>query len=463
MMPKPDTAEILEYFLQEAEDYINTLERGISQLRTTPNGDVLIEELFRAAHTLKGSAAIARLTETTKIAHRMEDILEELKDKKIFPTRGIVDILRFMLNTIKRLVQNISENKKEDAGVYEEIIKIVNETLLKEKSKTPIEPLEDIEKPIVQTRKEVSLSGNHIKIDINTIVEMTDLIENALSQKNSFIKNTKDIGLTLDVLSANKDIITKTITELPSILEKKPDIYISIEKLKKATTDMSEAYEYLNEFIKYLIRSAEEMEKTLEILKSLVHDMRMTEADRFFQRFIKSVKEIASQNNKKVEVVVKGGQIKIDRVIIDRLFAPLTHIARNSIIHGIESPEERIKSGKTAEGLITISVKGKDNLIEIEISDDGRGIDTNIIRKTAIKKGILNPDDNPSKDKLISLIFEPGFTTAEISDISSGRGIGLSAARKQIADMNGTIEVFSEEGCGTTFKISIPSSMISLT
>ena len=462
-MPKPDSAEILEYFLQEAEDYINTLDRGISQLRTASDGDALIEDLFRAAHTLKGSAAIARMTETTKIAHKMEDILEELKDKKIMPTKGIVDTLRFMLDSIKRFVQNISENKKEDIGTYEDIIKIVNETLLKEREKTHMEPSEDLEKHQVQTKKEFSLSGKLTKIDINTIEDMAKLIEDAATKKNSLMQKTKDISLISEVLFTNKERLLKTINEFPPVLEKKPDIDIFMEKLKKTAGDMSEAQEYLNEFMKYFTRDAEEMGNTLELLKSLIYDLRMIEADKLFQRFIKSVKEIASQNDKKVELTVQGGNIRIDKAIMERLFDPLIHIARNSIIHGIESSEERIKLGKKPEGLLTISAKSENNSIAIEIADDGRGIDTNIVRKAAIRKGILNPDDKPSKEELMSMIFSPGFTTTEFSDIGSGRGMGLSAAKKQIADINGTIEVISEKGCGTTFRISIPSSMISLT
>lgn len=462
-MSKPDNTEILEYFLMEAEDYINTLDRGISELGTASDSDALIEDLFRAAHTLKGSASIARMTETTKIAHKMEDILEELKGKKIRPTRGIVDMLRFMLDSIKRSVQNISENKKEDVGIYEDIIKIVNETLLKEREKAHIEPSEDLEKPQIQAKKEFSLSGKLIRIDISTIEEMAKLIEDASIRKNSLIQKTKDISLIPEVLFNIKERLLKTIEEFPSISEKKADFDIFMEKLKKAAGDISEAQEYLNEFIKYITGNIEEIDNKLEILRSLIYDLRMIEVDKLFQRFAKLVKEIASQNNKKVELTIQGGNIRIDKTIMERLFDPLIHIARNAIIHGIEDAEYRIKMGKNPEGLLAISARSENNSIVIDIKDDGKGIDTEIIRKAAIKKGILRPDDKPSKEWLMSLIFSPGFTTAESSDIGSGRGMGLSAAKKQISDINGTIEVISDSGRGTIFRISIPSSIVSLT
>jgi two-component system chemotaxis sensor kinase CheA len=201
--------------------------------------------------------------------------------------------------------------------------------------------------------------------------------------------------------------------------------------------------------------------RSVSDLQNLMMGIRMMPLDRIFNRLPRVVRDVATHDGKEVEFTIEGGETELDRGMMDGLSDPLLHIIRNAVNHGIELPEVREASGKPRKGSLRLTARrDKDNVI-IEIVDDGAGIDPEKLKDKAVNKGIMTPEAAAAatKEDLINLLFEPGFSTAEtITDIS-GRGVGLDVVKKTIESLKGTIRVESELGRGTTFELMLPPTM----
>ncbi len=498
-MAEFDRSELLEYFLSEADDHITTLDRGISEIETASDSDALIEDLFRAAHTLKGAAALVKLTTTSNIAHRMEDILEELNEKKRKLSKNIVDLLLYMLDTIKGLIHDIAQGRGEDHKVEQQVFAKIDEIMAKEEA-VVVSPelipqktsdLSVTTGPAVPEKREAIgrrkedfefFSGNFVKVDVRKVEEMLNLIGEITIKKNYLMQRTKETGEISDEIFFAGRRLLKEITDfadryaysLPDNVkyidpllsefgelefDRYDELNLFSRKLYEITNDITEALKELSEFFESFGDDVKTIGNMIKLLRSDISEARMIDIGRLFQRFVRPIKEMARQHDRKVELLISGGDTKIDKVIFERLFDPLMHIVRNAVSHGIEKPDERLKKGKKEEGLIFLSARREGNTVVIEVNDNGRGIDMDRLFEEAIKKGFLNPDNKPLKEDLIPLIFVPGFTTTESADMASGRGIGMSAVRRQVSAINGVVEVDTDVGWGTTFRIKVPSSL----
>jgi len=201
--------------------------------------------------------------------------------------------------------------------------------------------------------------------------------------------------------------------------------------------------------------------RSVSDLQNLMMGIRMMPLERIFNRLPRVVRDVANHDGKEVEFTIEGGETELDRGMMDGLSDPLLHIIRNAVNHGIETPEIRKACGKPPKGMLRLTARrDKDNVI-IEIEDDGAGIDPERLRKKAVSKGLMTPEAAASatKDDLVSLLFEPGFSTAEtITDIS-GRGVGLDVVKKTVASLKGTIKIETEVGRGTKFELVLPPTM----
>lgn len=201
--------------------------------------------------------------------------------------------------------------------------------------------------------------------------------------------------------------------------------------------------------------------RSVSDLQNLMMGIRMMPLERIFNRFPRVVRDVANHDGKEVEFIVEGGETELDRSMMDGLSDPLLHIIRNAVNHGIETPDARKAAGKPAKGLVRLTARrDKDNVI-IHVEDDGAGIDHEKLRKKAVEKGFLTPEAaaNATKDELIALLFEPGFSTSEVINDISGRGVGLDVVKKTIESLKGTIKVESEPGRGTKFELVLPPTM----
>jgi len=520
-----DTSGLLEFFLAEAEEHIHNLEEGISALeQAEPSA---IESLFRSAHTLKGAAALVKLNVISRIAHRMEDILEEIKDGQRKASPSLKEILLYGLDSIKEQIRKVAGGEKETEGRDEEVIRYI-EDRLKEIAVEEVTDETVEEKPVVTSpstiaalpaeemtsfssevtvsgevtvqgvnippipEKRISLgrrkedlellTGNFVRINISQVENLLNLIGEVTIKKNYLLEKIKKaLEISEEVMNSGTRLLKEVTAfseryaySLPGSVkyvdpllsefgelefDRYDDLNLFSRKLQEMTSDIAEALKGLSEFFDIFGDDLKAIDNLIKLLRTEISEMRMIEIGRLFQRFSRPVREMAQQYGKEIELLISGGDTKIDKVIFERLFDPLMHLIRNAIIHGIERPDERRQKGKKPSGVIMLSARREGPVVVIEVHDNGRGITTYRIFEEAVKLGLMRPDYKPSKQELLSLIFMPGFTTSRSADMGSGRGMGLDAVRNLIAQIGGSIEVDSEIGMGTTFTIKVPTSL----
>ena len=202
-----------------------------------------------------------------------------------------------------------------------------------------------------------------------------------------------------------------------------------------------------------------ELEHLLRELQESVMAIRTQPVKSVFQRMPRLARELAAQTNKEVHLVLEGEATEVDKTVIERLGEPLTHMIRNAIDHGLETPEQRLAAGKPAEGTVTLSAEHRGGRIMIEVSDDGRGIDRSRVRAKAVEKGLISPSANLSDEEVDNLIFLPGFSTANAVSNISGRGVGLDVVRRNIVALGGRIVISSAVGKGSRFSLTLPLTL----
>ena len=527
-MARIEKSELLEYFLAEAEDYLNVLSFGIPQLENSTDRNAILEELFRAAHTLKGASAIVKLGVTSRIAHRMEDIFEAFRSEKLSVTKESIELLLSMIDSMALILKDISEGRDEQEGVEnkfsDRIDKLFASAGISSGTSETVPPETQTEQPAPSGQKHAGLVpggessgrpwegqrdltsgqtvlpdrprdaaepkkedreyffGNFVRIELRKIEEMFNLIGEVTIMKNHMLKKTKDAGdLSEEVLFAGRRLVEEVnsfaerhayaaldnakfadplFSEFGELeFDRYDEQNIFSRKVQELTEDIAEALKELMNFYETFQDDIKSLDRVVKSLRSDLSESRMMDIGRLFQRFARPVKEMARESGKKIDFQISGQSTKIDRVIFENLFDPLMHMIRNAVGHAIENVEDRVRKGKKREGTLSLSARREGINIIIEVKDDGTGIDTRMVFDEAVKRGIIAPDAQLSREEILSLIFLPGFTTAVTTDMTSGRGVSMNAVRNQVSNINGTLELSTEPGKGTTFRLRIPSSL----
>jgi len=520
-----DTNQYLEIFLEESEEHIESLNENLLQLEKNPEDSHIIDEIFRSAHTLKGMAATMGFENMTRLTHKMEDVLQEIRSNSIKVTSNLMDVLFKCMDALSSMTGIISESGNDSYDI-ENLIELLETNNSKEDvAATNIENSKSLdsnninvyEKDIIEKAAsqgykiysiEVMIDKNCVMksarafIVFNTLDNLGDIVDSTPSVED--IEDEKfDDRFTVHLISKHeKDVIKSklmSISEIKNInIEEllyskeikdnkkfEPTNLSSDDQIKHSKTNKSvrvdiERLDNLMNLVSELIiiktrlEGIESNEKnpdtisTIEYLERIttnLHDavmkVRMVPVERVFNRFPRMVRDLSRELNKKITLNMYGQDTEVDRTVIDEIGDPLVHLMRNSIDHGIETPEVRVKKGKPETGVINLKAYHEGNNVIIEVSDDGSGINFEKVKNKAYEKGMLSADEveELSNEKLVKLLFEPGFSTSDtISDIS-GRGVGLDVVKNKIESLNGSIEVKTEVDKGTKFIIKLPLTL----
>lgn len=290
-----------------------------------------------------------------------------------------------------------------------------------------------------------------LRVDSGRIDELLNLVSQLVINKASL-----------------QEVIGKfsVIQEYESIFENLVKLILGLETVDDKEKFTKSISEKIVTFFKLLKTTNDNLKNEMQnhariinLLQEGVMKIRMVPINQLFARFPRIIRDLSRKLGKDVKLVLEGEDTELDKSIIEELNDPLMHIIRNSMDHGIEKPEERKAQGKPVAGTIKVSAKNEGNIIYIEIKDDGKGIDPDIIKKKAIEKGLISQDANLTEKEIYELILLPGFSTAEkVSDVS-GRGVGMDVVKKGIEELNGTLSIDSEKGKGTTILIKLPLTL----
>jgi len=501
----------LELFVTEAEENIANLENGLLKLER--EGDAaLVAELFRYAHTLKGSAGAAGLVEMSQLAHAMENLLDEVRNGKRNVTSELVDTLLECVDVLRAMVLALRDGEKQPdpsllvrkLSAFSEEQRNQSDTSDQKVSMSSGEicaTLNIFIKPecqmpsarafqaylIMSRYGEITfldppvseIQAGRAKYRLVAQVKLPD--DNSLSEMEQELTRFGDLVVEVqrqkdgqkisEIVTAQREVETSaapqaelqsvrvSIEQMDALLNLVGELVIERARLERGVRKVAELNG--NGIAEELQGVTERVSRIVSQLQEALTRTRMVPLNVVFARFPRLVRELARSMNKRVQLKIEGEDTEIDRALVEKLNECLVHLIRNAIDHGIEPPDERTAAGKPPEGLIEISASQSEGSVIVVVRDDGRGIDPNKIRRKAIERGLLTEEQasSLSDDDAIQFIFRSGFSTKEEVSEVSGRGVGMDAVKAAMEQIGGTIDLHSQIGAGTTVTLRLPLTL----
>ncbi len=472
--------EYISQYIAETKERIPEIERKLFAIEKKEEDETeLVKELFRDWHTVKGAAGFLGLNKTVELSHKTENLIAKIRDEKIPFTEDIINALFDALEKLKILTENIALTGEEgDIDIEPEIIKIQRiiekiqggiVTDFEEKFEEKEEKLKPQEQ--IQKKEEIELGKEEEK-------KITSEEPQKALQTKTKHEETKEGIMREEILSRKKEDLRKEEEKIDEEKKKRKFAYETIRiSTKKIDEVMALSEELILErnFLLNLFPKIEEkypkdedvsrasevvanIDKIISMLRFSIMKMRMIPLKTIFSKFPGTVRNIARQFGKKVELITEGEDTEVDRNIVDEIEEPIIHLIRNSIDHGIEKPEERIAFGKPPEGKIVLRAYYEGENVVIEVEDDGRGIDPEIVRRKAVEKGFITEEqaNSMTEKDIINLIFIPGFSSKDVATEVSGRGVGMDVVKSKIVQLKGTLDIETEVGTGTKITMKLP-------
>ena len=455
--------EIVQEFLAEAQEMLEGLDNFFVQLEARPDDTSLLNEIFRAAHSIKGSAGFIGLTRIVEVAHHAENVLNQLRQGMMKAEPAVIDIILEAMDALKLLLEEVHTGVQADVDIDTLTMKLdlllqwgEDQSASHESngpsalhseeagmavppeefeaaeplSPSPPQPAEIVSHNPSPPPPPQSLSSAPPQSEASPAQSSGVEVDQTIRVETSRLDNVMNLVGEL-VLGRNRLVRLATDTSDDEDREKQQkDIAEAVIQLSRVTTDLQ-----------------------LAVIKT-----RMQPIKKVLGKFPRMVRDLSRKLGKEARLELSGEETELDKSVIEEIGDPLVHIIRNAIDHGLEMPEERLASGKSPEGVVKISAYQEGNSIVIEISDDGHGVNVERVRKKAVERNLISAADadRMSTDELVNLIFLPGFSTAEkVTDVS-GRGVGMDVVRTNINKINGTVEIRSQNGLGSTFVINLP-------
>jgi len=516
--------EIMEDFLVEAFEMIEQLDQDLVELESNPEDLELLNKIFRVAHTIKGSGSFLNLDVLTKLTHHMEDILNKARKGELKITPDIMDVILESVDMMKALLENIRDTgsdvtdsinidpvvAKLDAisqgkALDEVSIEDTNSNESSSKASEDVEEVEVADEDELTEEDYANMSPEEIEAEIERLIQKRaeedrkrreakkkqqsqnednkpsseEQKEKSSEEQKEEQEQKKDITPTQSTQPAKKEsksddkkavpakkvstveqTIRVDVNRLDNLMNLIGELVLSKNRLIKIYNDVEERYEG-EHFLDELNQVVSSISIVTTDLQIAVMKTRMLQIGKVFNKFPRVIRDLSRELGKKVRLIIKGEETELDKSIIEEIGDPLMHMIRNSVDHGIEPPEERIKLGKPEVGTVELKAYNEGNQIVIEIADDGRGMDPEVLKQKALEKGIISEKeaDMMSDKEAFMLIFKAGFSTAAKVTNVSGRGVGMDVVKTNVEKLNGIIEVDSTPGKGSVFKIKIPLTL----
>lgn len=473
--------ELKTDFLTEALSLLDDSEQAFLALEGDKNNADLMNQIFRLAHNLKGTSRAVGFSDVAEFTHEMENLILKVKEGMIAVTDAIVSLLLECNDHITVMIRmlNMDMDAKFDST---EIIVKIHKALsgqLEEACSTKEEVEEEmptIDEISMLVKSEASEENANEDQDENLSAEQIELLANFQDELEGRAKAKAEPKQELKIVHneaakmeapAAKAEAPKAKAAQTTKANEDDNIRVSlsrVENLNNVVGELVILQTVLNQHRTeidnpLMLKSLSQLAKLSKEIQSLSMSLRMIPLKQTLQKMQRIVRDTSKALNKKVELHLVGEETEIDKTVLEGLGDPLVHIVRNAVDHGLESTEERIAAGKSEAGNVYIRALHEGNNLVIEIVDDGKGINPEIIKKKAIEKGIISATSEMKNEDLINLIFHPGFSTkSEVSEIS-GRGVGMDVVKTNIEKMNGEVKVISHVGKGSTFRVMLPLTM----
>ncbi|MEM6531087.1 MAG: chemotaxis protein CheA [Myxococcota bacterium] len=499
--------QLAAVFFEEARENVELLENGLLRLEHESDNDELVNEIFRAAHSLKGAAGSFGAIEVTRVAHVMENILDGFRSHESTPDPASIQLLLHGVDGLSSMLAALDAGEEIDEEKVVALEKALGVQISAEAAVTEskggakrtwsieFEPFPSLMQtgndPLRVLRELMALGDATVEVDDSKLPGFDTLEPETLLLKWSITLVTDaPEGEIFEVFSWVEDDCTLNVQEVKVEAEsaeaapkasaaKKQDapkragsIRVGIDKIDLLMNMVGElviTQSMLGEIdptqgvpehrLLQLSEGLSELSRNTRDLQESVMQIRSMPIGMAFDRFPRLVYDLSRQFGKKVDLKVSGETTELDRTVLERLGDPLVHLVRNSLDHGLETPEERTAAGKPETGTIHLNAFHRGGAVVVEVEDDGAGLNRERILNKAISQGLVREGESLSDVEIDNLIFRPGFSTAEVVSDVSGRGVGMDVVRRNIVEVGGTVDVQSRPGQGSKFVIRLPLTL----
>ncbi|MCX5810669.1 MAG: chemotaxis protein CheA [Proteobacteria bacterium] len=441
--------EIINDFIVESGELVENAIQDVVEIEQNQNEET-INSIFRAVHTIKGTSSFLGFSVLSNLAHKAEDLLGMIRKGEIIIDKEIADTLLEALDMTRTIIEEIKEHgaEKQDTSVILnklEILskvekKMLGEILIEEKIITK----KELENVLDKQKEDKSKRLGEIVVEEKLITDKQ--LDNILS-KQKVHKDDQTVRIDVKKLDELMNLVGELVLGRNRLIMVK-------NMAKRGSSNTKGSIDSLEDVTNYLEVITNEIQ--LSIMKA-----RLVPMSKLFNKVPRLVRDLCNTFTKDIDLKITGEETELDRSLIELLHDPLTHIIRNSVDHGIETPEERKKKGKPGKGLLSISAYNEGNHVIIDIKDDGKGINLEALKEKVVEKGFMNESElkDLTEKEIMNLVFIPGLSTAKTLSSVSGRGVGMDVVKTNIEKMNGQAYIDSKQGEWTRLSIKLPLTL----
>ena len=464
--------DIVREFLVESNENLDLLDRELVLLEKDPRNNDTLSSVFRTIHTIKGTCGFLGFSKLESVAHVGENLLSKLRDGTMQLNPEITTALLKLVDAIREMLESIdgtgAEGERDDTALIETLTVLHGGDNAPPRSSPPLPPAPAVladEKPeaVMQIP---SIGAILIEKGAATEKEIASAIE---IQKQGDPRHLGEILVEQGAVKSHELVDALQTQQAARSMAGESSIRVDVSLLDKVMNLVGELVLTRNQLLQLSSTlkhaghhaTSQRLNSIAKELQGGVMRMRMQPIDTVWSKFPRTVRDVATACGKQVRIEMEGKETELDKSIIEAIKDPLTHLVRNSVDHGIELPAKRQAAGKSPEGCVTLRAYHEGGHVNIEISDDGAGLDCAKIRAKAIHQGLITAEQSAqmSECETVNLIFAPGFSTAEKITNVSGRGVGMDVVKTNIEKIAGTVDVQTKLGAGTTIKMKIPLTL----
>jgi chemosensory pili system protein ChpA (sensor histidine kinase/response regulator) len=516
-LPEDDdvASEILEFFQPEAEEHLQIVSDCLLSLEANHSPEE-INKLFRAIHTVKGSAAQVGLKRLGGIAHRVEDLIGRLRDGELEPSAQVIDLCLESVDVLKKTLHKQWPDEIQMRTGVDSLLNRVAELAPAEAddivASAASAPQNSSDTDAASQRGSAksgkaaapAAAAKSVRIALSRLDRMMNTVGELVINRTVMVGRVAELERLRETLSFSKERLQGKVAEFqekyefnrigssrgplaqnssptPQMLtsaaagdtsfwsefselemDRYDDVNILSRSMAEISADVNEVLSQLGGFIGRVEGDIDEFTKLAHHLQDEITAARMVPIGTLYSRLSRAVRDAASSTGKLVELDLLGSETELDNNIIQQISDPLVHLVRNSVAHGIELPDGRTIAGKPETGRVSLRAYHRGNHIYIEVEDDGRGIDYQRVKQAAVDRGIVSQEtaEKLTERELREMLFHPGFSTAVAKTELAGRGVGLDVVRSNLNQLNGEIEIQSTAGVGTKFILRVPLTLI---
>ena len=444
-------AQLLPIFLEEAQELVPMIGADLRDWKANPQDAQLTQSLQRALHTLKGSARMAGAIRLGELTHIMESRIEAALEASEFPA-GLFEELEDQMDRLSLGIERMRALQAPAQPLPEAVQ--VEPPLPAAMLRVNADTLDQL----INESGEVAIARSRMEAELRAVKQSLSDLNDSVARLRGQLREVE--------LQADSQMQSRL-----SVVEEKGREYDPLEfdrytRLQELTRLMAESLNDVMAIQQTLLRNAGETEaalaqqaRTSRGVQQELMRMRAVPFSNLNERLYRVVRQVARELDKRAELEIEGADVELDRSVLERIAAPLEHILRNALVHGLESPAGRAAAGKPESGRVRVTLRQEANEIALIVADDGAGLDLEKLQRKAQEMGLLQPGQQASEAELAQLIFVSGFSTAEAVTELAGRGVGMDVVRNEIDGIGGRVEIATQRGQGTTFTLYLPLTL----